>query len=246
MGRKEGEALWEERVSIEDLKETRLILGVKNFAALYQQEPIDDEEAHFSINNIQYFNGDEDEVINNEKVSDSIKFITIDPASSESKSADYTVIAVCAKNKNEDLFVYHILRKHIPIGSHHIEISNIADRFGVVDIYLESNNFQGLIKKDLDSRKYNIREIIAKNNKDNRSLQLKYLINKQKLFLKSNSNWIDDLILELEEFPNSRHDDQVDALSYAAKIEIKLINGKVFGTNYPKKKQNSIINRYNF
>lgn len=236
LGRVAGEPLWTERVSLEDLKSTEELLGTKHFSALYQQEPIENEESHFKIENFQFFNNNENEIINGLYVEDNMLFMTIDPASSKNKWADFTAMAVCGKNINNDLFIYHILRKRISPGEFENEIINLAERYNIRDIYFEDIGFQKLILKDLEQSKYNISGMKATENKSNRSYNFQRLLYMKKVYLKANSNWIDDLMRELESFPNGRHDDQVDVLSYAAKIEIEYSGVNILGTKYNSEK----------
>ena len=238
LGRVEGEPLWAERVSLEDLKSTEELLGTKHFSALYQQEPIENEESHFKIDNFQYFNNSENEIINELYVEDNMLFMTIDPASSKNEWSDYTAMAVCGKNTNDDLFIYHIFRKRISPGEYETEIINLAERYNIRDIYIEDIGFQKLILKDLERSKYNINGLKATESKSDRSYNFKRLLYMKKVYLKANSNWIDDLIRELQSFPNGRHDDQVEVLSYAAKIELEYNGMNILGTKYNSEQNN--------
>lgn len=239
LGRNEGEALWPERVTIKDLLETRNLLGPKNFASLYQQEPIDNENLLFDSSNFKYFNDTDINIQNSTS-----KFICVDPAISTNKNSDYTVIAVCAKNQENDLFIYHILRERIPVGFHHLKIISLAERYSVNEVYIESINFQKLIGKDLDQSKYLVKDLGAKLSKFERSVKLQYLLNQNKVYLRSNSSWIDDFLLELEEFPNGKHDDQVDTISYAANVEVEITSTGIFGTNYNPNKNKVIKGKF--
>lgn len=82
--RKIGEALWADRYSLEELERNKVLLGTKNFSALYQQHPIATENQEFKPH---YFKERPQEEVDK---TNTRRFLTIDTAISQKASADYT------------------------------------------------------------------------------------------------------------------------------------------------------------
>lgn len=82
--REKGEALWPDRFKVEDLLQTKNLIGSKNFSALYQQHPIASEDQEFREH---WFLEREQAEVNRLNTR---RFLTIDTAISEKASADFT------------------------------------------------------------------------------------------------------------------------------------------------------------
>lgn len=244
LGRKKGEALWKERFSEEDLAEIKSTLGASIFSAMYQQEPISKEDSYFQLDKVKYFNNTEEEIINDCYVKDNFIFLSVDPAASIGQNSDYTAIAVCGKNKAKDLFVYDMIRCKINAGKHDELIESIAKRYNTRFIMVESITFQSGIAQNLQDMGYEILLCQLKQNKKERAVSLASVIVKGNFYLKSKSNWINDLLIEMEEFNYGQHDDQVDALSYAAKAELLVQDGTILSMKLDKRTAREIINSF--
>ncbi len=229
LNRKIGEPLWKERYPIEKLEEIKQFMGSKNFSGLFQQEPSEEDNNFFFLKGLVYFNNEENEVINDYPIKDNFVFLSVDPACSAGNNSDYTVIAVCGKNMNDDLFIYEVLKKRILAGSHAKEIIRLARKYNTWYVIIESNGFQKTIEEELISMNFVTYGFKSKESKQDRAAVLSSKINKGKVFLKARANWLDDLITELEEFPDGKHDDQVDALTFACLHSPISKNSKVIG-----------------
>ena len=82
--RRQGEALWPTRYTIQDLEQTRALIGSKNFSALYQQHPIASENQEFKPHWFKEREQVEVDRLNTRR------FLTIDTAISKQASSDYT------------------------------------------------------------------------------------------------------------------------------------------------------------
>ena len=244
LGREKGEALWSERFSEDDLEEIKSTLGASIFSAMYQQTPIESEDSYFETKKVKYFNNEEDEIINDYYVKDNFIFLSVDPAASVSQKADYTAIAVCGKNSAEDLFVYEMIRCKIKAGEHEELIDRIAKKYNTNYVIIEKNSYQASIPNNLEKMGYNILSYQSIENKKARALVLANLINRGKLYLKSQSNWLNDLLIEMDEFDNGQHDDQVDALAFAAIVESVSKNGRIVSMKIVKKTLKEKINSF--
>lgn len=244
LGREVGEVLWEERYNKDTLLDTKDLLGHEIFQAMYQQEPIEDSSELFHKEDLRYFENKEGEKINDLEIDKNQKYISVDPAFSKGEKADYTAIAVCGKNENDDLFLYNMIRERIVSGDHCNIITELADRFNIRDIYVEGEIFKNNLTAMVNSSKYNIQATKAIGSKKERANYFYSYIRRNKFYIKSNSPWIDKFIQEIEEFPNGRNDDQVDAMAYAAYIDVNFQNGNIFGTNYNPNKNKVIKGKF--
>lgn len=82
--RKEGEALWQEKYNIEALEQIKRTIGIYDWSALYQQEPISSETQEFKESYWQYRTMDEVLAL------ETYRTLTVDTAISQKASADYT------------------------------------------------------------------------------------------------------------------------------------------------------------
>ena len=244
LGRQIGESLWRERFSEEDLSEIKSTLGVTIFSAMYQQEPISKVDSFFKLDKVKYFNNKEDEVINDCYIKDNFIFLSVDPAASDGQNADYTAIAVCGKNKTGDLFIYEMIRCKIKAGKHEELIESIARKYDTMFIMIENSEFQSGIANNLENKGFITIRCQSNERKTVRAIPLARAIIKGKFYLKSKSNWINELLIEMEEFPNGNYDDQVDALAYAAKAELLIQKGTIHGMKIDKRTNRDKINLF--
>lgn len=154
-----------------------------------------------------------------------LKFATVDLAVSLKETADYTVIASCVGYKDR-LIVLEVDRRRMEGPDITKAIRNAVDRHGLDVAYVEKTGTQltflqqarreGLPVKPLDAT--GERGTPAK---VSRSIALETRMEAGEVWFPDRADWFDDLKVELMAFtgtPQDRHDDQVDALAYAAKV----------------------------
>lgn len=211
-----GEALWPDRYSLEDLEQTKVLLGSKNFHALYQQHPIASENQEFKSHWFKYREPQELDNLNTRR------FLTIDTAISKEASADYTGLCDNTVDSNnfwtlkawrlkidpleliDLLFTLHNNRRYEKIG-------------------IEKTIYSQAIKPFLDEeqRKRNsflpIVDLI--HGQVNKEVRIRGLIPRYEsgsiFHLKGECR---DLEEELLNFPQSIHDDISDATAYQLQI----------------------------
>lgn len=233
--REVGSPLWEERYPIEKLEEIKQFIGKSSFSALFQQEPIDDDDDFFYMKGIQYFNDEDNEIINDLPIRDNFIFLSVDPAYTTQNYSDYTVIAVCGKNANDDLFVYEVFREKIPLGQHTKEILRLSYKYNTKYVIIETNSFQAMLETELISNNLITYGFKSTDSKQDRAALLALKVSKKQVFLKARAKWLDNLISEFESFPLGKHDDQIDALSFACLYGRHSSKGKIFGMKAVKK-----------
>jgi len=151
LGRHQGEALWSERFSTEQLNNIKKQIESYWFNALYQQNPSQLGEAIFKRAYFKYYSIDGDLYIlySNDKKrvlrSDCLMFATVDLAISTNQSSDYTCIVVFTVSRDRDIIIVNILRERIE-GAKHLElISNIHKRYNLRLIGIENVQYQATL-----------------------------------------------------------------------------------------------------
>jgi len=214
-----GEALWPNRYSLEELERNRVLLGSKNFSALYQQHPIAAENIEFKPQWFKYRDRQELENKNTRR------FLTVDTAISQKASADYT--GLCDNIVDSDNF-WNFKSWRLKINPMELidllftlHNNNRYEKIGIEKtIYLQA------IKPFLDEeqRKRNkfLPIVELSHNQVNKEVRIRGLIPRYEsgsiYHLKGECR---DLEEELLNFPQSIHDDVSDAAAYQSQIAAK-------------------------
>ncbi len=223
LGRKPGEALWPERYSREYLEHTHRVLGAYWFSAMYQGSPTPDEGGIFNRRDFRSFELDGELVrlydregleVASYGVQWCQKFQVVDLAASEKQTADYTVMAEVWKTPEGDMLVNDVARDRIAVPdqpeffrTHHtggpVKFESIGYQAGVVQTMLREGFPAEAVYPDSD--------------KVTRAGAAGVLYRAGKVYHRRGASWLTDFEAELLAFPAGEHDDQVDAIAYAAR-----------------------------
>lgn len=225
MGRLPNEVLWSQRFSAERLNKIKATLGSYWFSALYQQRPTPLGGGIFKLHQFKYFEFETGFIkYRNAQASkvDSLEHCSIyavmDPAVAANETSDYTVILVFAANSNKDIFILDLIRERFE-GAEHIRLlRNINDKWRPLLIGVESVQYQRSIIQTGLREGLPIKELKADKDKVSRALPMQALLEAGKVYMKRDALWLHDFENELCQFPNSKHDDQVDAFSYISQM----------------------------
>lgn len=209
--REEGEALCPDRFSSEALLNIKRRLGGNSFAALYQQNPVPREGGIFKR---EWFTR-----IVNEPPKNLLWFRAYDLAVSTKTSADYTASFRCALDeKTGDLYIADGFRERIEFPDQRRYLIERIEQEKDTSHGIESAlHGKALVQEVLRQRRFarrSIRSIKADKDKLTRALSWTDRAREGKVVL-VRGNWINDFLDEVCHFPDSRHDDQVDAVSLA-------------------------------
>ena len=144
------------------------------------------------------------------------RFCTVDLAASIKEHADYTVIAACA-SLGGILVVLEVVRKRLEAPDIVPEIRRVMEKHRLGVGHVESAGFQLAIVQEARRQGLAVKELRADRDKLARALPLAARMEAGDVWL-VRGDWLKDLEPELLGFPGARHDDQVDALSYAAAL----------------------------
>lgn len=214
--RKKGEPLWASRYSLEEYEKTKKTIGIMNWNALYQQNPILSESQEFKPH---WFKKRKQEDID---ILSTRNFLTIDTAISQRTSADYTGIV---KNYVDKENKWNIKSSHLRINPKELIdlLFNLYEQDNYEKMGIEKTIYLQAIKPFLDDemRKRNkflpIVELL--HNQIQKETRIRGLIPRYEsgsIIHIENEN--QELENELLSFPVGVNDDIIDALQYQSQI----------------------------
>ena len=209
----EWNSFWESRFNVTELENIRKQIWDYFFASQYQQDPINEWWWDFKREYFQYYN-------DNNRPND-LEIVTfIDPAISQKQEADNTaIVTIWLDRRSNDIYILEVLAwKMLP--------DEIIDntfktylKWKPRRIWIEVVQYQKMLALEI-RKQMNIRNIFfvldeihpqwEKIARIRSILQPRY--SNLKIF---HNNTCTDLELELLKFPNWKHDDMIDSLSWA-------------------------------
>lgn len=213
--RKEGEALWPAKFPLPVLENIRSTAGVYNFVSQYQQDPIATESQEFKEHHFKYF--EEQDLYGKY-----LRYYTIvDPAISQKKSADNTVVLTIAKEVNGPNW-YRIREdaKHLT-PSQTVDLIFLHQSQYTSEVSLETVAYQMALKYAIieeqkkRERYFTINEIKTSTNKETRIRGLLPLYESGVIYHRKSDV---EYERELLSFPRGRRDDRIDSMSMALGI----------------------------
>lgn len=217
--RKEGDALWPDRYSKEDLENIKATIGIRDWSSLYQQSPVLVESQEFTQDMFRYF--EESDLIGknlNYKIS-------VDLAISKNEEADRTAIVVRAKDpqKPEWYIMETVVGRLDPLQTIDAIFSlyQVYRVKGPVVVGIETVAYQKallyFLQEEMRRRQtfIHIIELQAKGKKEERIRGLIPLYKTGVVFHRHSQKEMEE---ELQTFPYGLHDDIIDALAYQAQF----------------------------
>jgi predicted phage terminase large subunit-like protein len=238
LGREVGAPLWPDMFDSENLAQTRRAMGSYWFNAMYQQRPSPAEGALFKRADFRYFErtaaaspdtGHPHPIVtifrdSGAQVFDvgyGIKFQTVDCASSEKESADYTVISTWIVTPQRDLLLWDRVRVQFsgPNVRGLIRRTFFEHRPGFVGV--ESERLGDAIIAELVMEGLPLVPLRPDRDKVSRALPAVARYEEHRVFhplaSSAGDGWVaEEWEPELLSFPNAANDDQVDTVAYAA------------------------------
>lgn len=232
-------ALWPERFPLPYLlKQKRL--DPKEFEALYQQQPF--IAGGQIIKNTWWQTYDE-------KLTDYASVIVaIDTAFQKKETSSFSVAIVLGLTHTGDIHILEVHRERLEypdLKRKVIILNNLHRGKGLRGIYIEDRASGQSLIQDL-RRENGIAVIPVKAIKDKiaRANAISPLIEGGRVFLPESAPWLEDFLKETESFPNSKHDDQVDALSMGLDALSRISVGNTDMINLPLEMSGSLNNQF--
>ena len=226
LGRNVGEALWEERYGLKELKNIKKAIGSREFAALYQQRPQIEDGGLFKRQYFKYFDIDNDFIKTADKnvnVKDCFCFQTIDTAMSTRKNSDYTAIATFMCDREWNLYLIDLILERLEVPDQWNVIKEFRNRYKLRFQAIESKSSGIGIIQQANREGMPLKELKADTDKMTRALNISVMFENGKVYFNKNLDKLFELEEELLKFPNALHDDAVDVCSYAGIVINDLI-----------------------
>ena len=214
-----GELLFPERLTKQFLDNQKISQGSYFWSCQYQNMPVDDEDATFKYSDMKRVSS---EMIDGKPIN---WFLTVDPAISQEKYADYTAMVVAGYDNERNIYVKDILRARMTPSEIVDNIFYLFEIHKPSAIGIENVAFQKTLQYSLHDKMKErgwwlpIREIKRGSaSKEDRIKRLQPFYEYGHIYhLKTCAN-IDDLEYELVHFPKGQTDDIIDALSDIVEI----------------------------
>lgn len=225
-----GELLWEEMYDWNWIESKKAELSEANelrkFYSEYMCLVVGGEEQLFKPEYIQYYEGNHQKIngenfliIGDEKKPVSI-FLGIDPASSQSKTADYSVTLPIAVDDEENIYILPYFRKRVDPTEHAEQIISKIKELQPIRAHIETTGYQEMLRKYLKKRlideKITVggleKKINPRTEKSKRLEGMHHFFYNKKIFIRNDMR---ELLDELFMYPRGKHDDLLDGLFYA-------------------------------
>jgi predicted phage terminase large subunit-like protein len=231
LGRRPGEAMISAR-GRRDWAAIRASVGEFVWAALYQQRPAPAEGGLFKRASLRYWTPmaaapSRHGLAGGRRVDlagrtvyldDCWRFLTADLAASTKTSADYTAAGAWAISPDGDLILLEARRARIEETGHWDLIRPLREQWAADVVYVESRMFGTTMVIDATRDGVPVAELKADTDKVTRAIPATARADTGRLWLPAGDASA-DVVDELLAFPNSAHDDYVDVVSYAARVQ---------------------------
>ncbi|MBI5402492.1 MAG: hypothetical protein HY959_03765 [Ignavibacteriae bacterium] len=238
--RKKGEPLWKSKYDLDALEQIKQTIGIYDWSALYQQNPILTENQEFKKEWFEYIDRNEIQRLNTRN------FLTIDTALSDKEGADYTGLCenyVDTENK------WNIAAYRMKLNPKDLidYLFTIHDKRNFEKIGIERTAFTIGLKPYLDEEMRKRGKFLPIVELEHKSVQKEIRIRGLIPRYSSRSiyhitNECSDLENELLTFPKSINDDTMDATAYQLQIAESGLNK--FERVMKRNEQKYVKNKY--
>ena len=234
--RKKGDALHPERYDLDALRRIRTTIGERDFAALYQQNPIPDEGDYFKKPHFKYYTLAELPPVDTLRI-----FCTFDLAIGQKEQNDYTAGVVAGVDESANIYVLHVYHGRWDSLQIAEMLFNIWTMWQPEIIGLEKGHIEGTMAPFLNKMSqerlifpYFEPLTVGRKDKVARAQSIRGWMAHGKVFWNKNDPEQNAAIEEMLKFPNGKHDDRVDMMAHLGQLLEALIGGKLEGMGKPK------------
>jgi len=221
-GRALGEPLWPSRFGRAYLEHTKETVGPYWFSAMYQGRPAPEEGGIFDRKDFRYFTleGDQVQLRQPDGTKKSFgadwcqKVQTVDLAASEKESADYTVIAEVWATPDGEMLIRDVVRERVAVPD---QPAFFRKHHASCPVKFEAIGYQTGMIQTMTRQGFPAEAVHPDGEKVTRAAVAGVLYRAGKVYHLAGASWLHDFEAELLAFPAGDHDDQVDAIAYAAR-----------------------------
>ncbi|MER7500454.1 phage terminase large subunit [Nonomuraea pusilla] len=151
-------------------------------------------------------------------LADCWRFITIDLAASKRTSADFTVASAWAISPDGDLVLLDRNRGRLEEAEHWDHVRPLQQRWHADTVFIEQSFISTTLAVDATAAGIPVQPLVAETDKVTRAIPATNRVRQGRVWFPAHVDWLDEWCDELASFPSAAHDDQVDTLSYAARV----------------------------
>ncbi len=218
--RKKGDALHPARYPLKELMRIRRAVGVHDWSALYQQEPITDEGAFFKRGMIQYY---DTTTVDHDRMT---IYTAWDLAIGKKERNDWSVGIVAGIDEFDNMFILGVERGRWDGGELVEKILDLYEAWKPQIVGIEKGHIEMAVGPFLEKRirerhlyEMYIQQLkTGRRDKEARARAIQGRMQQGKVYFPRNIIWSDLLIGEMLRFPNGVFDDQVDALAWIGQM----------------------------
>jgi len=206
------EVIFPEKFSLEYLDSLRSAKGSYEFSAQYLNNPIDESAADFKASWLKHYDA--------AKLPPLSFYLTVDPAISLSRDADYSALVVAGMSPSREIYVVDRIHRRMVPSDLVKAVFELVEKWRLTRIGLETVSFQLTLKYDLEremrarGKFFSIDEMGRRANQEKKEARIRRLqpyFEQGLVYLRNDMKDVED---ELLSFPRGKHDDLIDALSY--------------------------------
>lgn len=201
---KKNHVLHSERENKKDLQKIKNEIGIYNFEAQYQQNPLQKNNNYINVEKIAHY----DEL----PKQDFEIWQSWDTANSDGKNNDYSVCSTWLMHEKK-FYLINILRRKLQYQTLKNTVIEHFQQWNVSKILIENKASGQQIIQELSKQLPIITINPSKINKIGRFMRIIHLFENDKIFFPQKAKWLDNFMQELIDFPHSKHDDQIDSLT---------------------------------
>ena len=211
--RDNGSLFFPHRLTQSFLDRMKYAQGSYLFSLQYQNEPVSQEDAVFPKKWITYYH----------QLPEHLRMtMTIDPALSTTRTADYTGIVICGTDKEKNIYVVDYVRARLNPTAFINKVFDLFEEYKPIAIGIETVIFQKILKYSLmeEAQKRGaylpLRKLSGEKTKKDRRIQaLVPYFEHKRIFIRPTMTELED---ELLRYPKLKHDDLIDALSFQIEL----------------------------
>ncbi len=216
LGRAPGEALWPEWEDLEQLERKRLIVGARDWSALYQQRPAPEDG--------DFFRKDWFKPYDKAPARDTLRIYGGSDYAVTADGGDYTAHVVVGLDPEGRMYLLDLWRKQASSDEWVEAFCDLVKQWKPVGWACETGQINSGIGPYLDRRQierqaYVYRQVFpTRGDKAIRAQSIRGRMALQGLYVPTSAAWWPALRGELLSFPAGKHDDQVDALGLVGQL----------------------------
>lgn len=218
--RKQGEVLCPERFGYDSMVRRKNATAPYEWAALYMQTPILKENARFREEWFRYYKPEDIEQ------KDIVWFVFVDPASSKKAGSDNTVVRAVGKERTTGIwYLGDEIAGLFDAGQQVDALFKVVKQYPGARAWIEGVAYQRTLeywvneKQRKDGFFFNV-DLLERKQVQSKEDRIEGLVPlyKNNLIFHRNSGADKDYEMELLAFPQGKHDDRIDAVSFALDV----------------------------